>query len=101
MRRILVSEEYGYRTWRWTSSMSMEDVILGWMSDTVRFSFFNSSHGVFPGEMRRIDDEIAAFHDTLGDEWHDRMFDLSVDEDGKMQLPPEYLERMNVPENPG
>lgn len=56
---VILSEEYGYRTWKWETSMTADELATWWQTlPTVNPYFFNPS-GKLPGTMTRVQENHA------------------------------------------
>ena len=52
--RILLEEEYGYRTWLWEYPGTKEQLIADWKAGRAPMNFFDPSQGNFEGTMTEI-----------------------------------------------
>lgn len=58
MLKIILEEEYGYRTWLWSYPESKEQLIADWLAGNAPLNFFNPSKGNYKGTMERFEDHI-------------------------------------------
>ena len=48
---ILISEEYGYRSWLWKYPHSKEQLIIDWNAGKAPLNFYDPRRSVFDGEL--------------------------------------------------
>ena len=56
--RILVDEEYGYRTWVWTPQQSDPDIFIGWFESVDAATRMDAFHNptILPGVWKEVED---------------------------------------------
>ncbi|HCN30891.1 MAG TPA: hypothetical protein DIT64_19655 [Verrucomicrobiales bacterium] len=85
-RVILISEEYGYRSWWWWPDRPMAEIIC-WWKDLPTVEQWSLSGPVLPGSTIEVaEDESAAFHQKWMDHLHIRLH-LHEDDDSVLHLP--------------
>jgi len=52
--RILVVQEYGYRTWLWHYPGSRDELVHDWLSGHAPLNFFDPSRGAYRGKLVRV-----------------------------------------------